>query len=213
MQYSDSIDDFAEIMKTGNNGGYANNWLVADRKSNEIASLELGLKNVTLQRTKDGYFCGANFPVNEKLMKEETDFDPAKLGDSANARRVRWEELMAEYKGKIDVAAGQKFLSDHWDTYEKKEAPSERTLCGHVDLSPRGMKGWQEPYGPAGTGQAKVANASMAGEMSFMAAMGHPCGIDFKAAPHLRLHPQFKWQKEYLRDLDSRPWTKFAAVK
>ena len=32
MQYAASIDDFARIMKEGNNGGYANNWLVADRK-------------------------------------------------------------------------------------------------------------------------------------------------------------------------------------
>ena len=46
MQYSASIDDFARIMKDGNTGGYANNWLVADRKNNEVASLELGLKNV-----------------------------------------------------------------------------------------------------------------------------------------------------------------------
>jgi len=213
MQYSASVDDFDRIMRTGNNGGYANNWLVADRKNNEIASLELGLKNVTLLRSKDGYFCGANFPVNEKLIREETHFDPHDLGLSANSRRVRWEELMAEYKGKIDVAAGQKFLADHWDTLEKKEAPSERTLCGHVDLSLRGMKGWQEPYGIAGTVQAKVADAAMAERMSLLAAMGHPCGIDFKAAAHLRLHPEFNWQKGHLRDLDSRPWTLFNIAK
>jgi hypothetical protein len=54
MQYAASIDDFARIMKDGNNGGYANDWLVADRKTNEIASLELGLKNVTLERKKTG---------------------------------------------------------------------------------------------------------------------------------------------------------------
>jgi Phospholipase B len=213
MQYSASVDDFDRILRTGNNGGYANNWLVADRKNNEIASLELGLKNVTLLRSKDGYFCGANFPVNEKLIREETHFDPHDPGLSANSRRVRWEELMAEYKGKIDVAAGQKFLADHWDTLEKKEAPSERTLCGHVDLSPRGMKGWQEPYGIAGTVQAKVADAAMAEQMSFLAAMGHPCGVDFKAAAHLRLHPQFNWQKGHLQDLDSRLWTLFTVAK
>jgi hypothetical protein len=213
MQYSASIDDFDRIMRKGNNGGYANNWLVADRKNNEIASLELGLKNVTLLRSKDGYFCGANFPVNEKLIREETNFDPHDLGLSANSRRVRWGELMAEYKGKIDVAAGQKFLADHWDTFEKKEAPSERTLCGHVDLSPRGMKGWQEPYGIGGTVQAKVADAAMAERMEFLAALGHPCGMDFKAAPHLRLHPEFNWQKDYLRDLDSHPWTLFTVAK
>ena len=43
MQYSNSIDDYARIMQKGNNGGYANNWLIADRKTNEVADLELGL--------------------------------------------------------------------------------------------------------------------------------------------------------------------------
>jgi hypothetical protein len=213
MQYSASIEDFARIMKTGNNGGYANNWLIADRKSNEIASLELGLKNVTLLRKKDGYFCGANFPVNEKLVSEETNVDPADMSFGANARRLRWEQLMAENKGKIDIAAGQKFLADHWDTFDKKEEPNERTLCGHIDLSPRGVKGWQEPFGIAGAVQAKVTDAVMAEQMSLAAMMGHPCGISFKAAPHLRRHPEFNWQKKYLRDLNSQPWTLFSIAK
>jgi hypothetical protein len=213
MQYSSSIDDFARIMKGGNNGGYANNWLVADRKTNEIASLELGLKNVTLRRSRNGYFLGSNFPVNRKLTKEETEFNPNDLSLSANARRVRWLQLMAEFKGRIDVAAGQKFLSDHYDSFAKKTEPNERTLCGHVDLSPRGMKSWQEPYGPAGAVQAKVTDSTMAGQMSFVASMGHSCGIDFKAAEHLAKHPQFDWQKPYLRDLDSHPWTEFSILR
>ena len=69
MQYASSIDDFDRIMRDGNNGGYANNWLVADNNTGEVASLELGLKNVTLRRTKDGYFVGANFPVNPTLIR------------------------------------------------------------------------------------------------------------------------------------------------
>jgi hypothetical protein len=116
MQYSANIDDFARIMKDGNNGGYANDWLVADTRNNEIAHLELGLKNVTLERTKDGYFVGSNFPKNEKLIREETNFDPTNMSVSANARHVRWEQLMAENKGKIDLAAAQRFESDHYDT-------------------------------------------------------------------------------------------------
>ena len=64
MQYASSITDFARIMEAGNNGGYANTWLVADRKTNEIASLELGLKNVDLLRKSDGYFVGSNFPAD-----------------------------------------------------------------------------------------------------------------------------------------------------
>ncbi|HET9321292.1 MAG TPA: C45 family peptidase, partial [Bryobacteraceae bacterium] len=96
MQYSSSIDDFARIMKDGNNGGYANNWLVADTRKNEIASLELGLKHVTLQRTKDGYFVGSNFPENAELIRDEAPEFPVKdMSISANARHVRWEQLMA----------------------------------------------------------------------------------------------------------------------
>src|SRR3984957_13250541 len=124
-QYSNSIDDFARIMKDGNNGGYANNWLVADRKTNEIASLELGLKNVTLNRSKDGYFVGSNFPVDEKLAREETDFDMKDPSDSANARHERWLQLMQENKGKIDANAAGHFLADHFDSYEKKVDPDE----------------------------------------------------------------------------------------
>ena len=213
MQHADSIDDFARIMKEGNNGGYANDWLVADRKTNEIASLELGLKNVTLERTKDGYFVSANFPINARLTSEETKFNPQDAGASANARHIRWEQLMRENKGRIDVAAAQRFLADHYDTFEKKQEPNERTLCGHVDLSPRGMPTWEPPYGTAGAVQNKVTDSSLAGRMSFLAAAGHACGIDFKAAAHLQQHPEFNWQAPYLRDMNSYPWTAFSIAK
>ena len=210
MQYSASIDDFARIMKDGNNGGYANNWLVADNKNNEIASLELGLKHVTLKRTKDGYFVGSNFPENADLIKDEASEFPANdQSISANARRVRWEQLMAENKGKIDVAAAQHFLADHYDSFDKVTAPSERTLCGHIELSPRGSKPWQQDFGPAGAVQNKATDATMASHMSFTAAMGHSCGLDFKAAEHLKNHPEYAWEKDVLRDLDSHQWTTF----
>ena len=213
MQYASSIDDFARIMKEGNNGGYANTWLVADRKNNEIGSLELGLKNVTLERKKDGYFVGSNFPINPKLVREETNFDVKDMKQSANARRVRWEQLMAEHKGKIDVAAAERFMADHYDSYDKKDEPDERSLCGHVDLSPRGSPAWQPPFGIAGTVQNKVSDATMAAHMSLAVATGHACGISFKAAEHLAKHPEFAWQKSLLRDLDAGPWTTFSVAQ
>lgn len=213
MQYAASIDDFARIMKEGNNGGYANNWLVADYKTNEIASLELGLKNVNLWRTRDGYFGGANFPVDPKLITEETDFAVNDPGSSANARRIRWDQLMQENRGRIDVAAGKRFLADHYDTYEKRDDPNERTLCGHIDLSGRGLKPWQAEHGPAGAVQNKVADAAMAERLSFAAAAGHACGLDFNAAGHLRKYPAFEWQRPLLRDLPARPWTVFTAAR
>jgi Phospholipase B len=213
MQYSSSIDDFARIMKDGNNGGYANDWLIADRNTGEIASLELGLKHVELKRTKDGYFAGSNYPINPQLTKDETDFDIKDMSNSANARHARWDQLMAENKGRIDVALGQKFLADHYDSYDKKIEPDERTLCGHIELSARGSKPWQPPFGTAGAVENKVADASMAEQMSLTASMGHSCGIHFKSAKHLKAHPEFAWEKEVLRNLDSHPWTTFKASR
>jgi hypothetical protein len=212
MQYAGSIDDFARIMEAGNNGGYANTWLVADRKTNEIGSLELGLKNVTLLRKKDGYFVGSNFPANPKLVKEETDFNVHDMSNTANARHARWDQLMAQYKGKIDVTAAKSFLADHYDTYEKKEDVDERTLCGHIERSPRGDPGWQPPYGDAGAVQNKVADATLAEHMSFVAAAGHACGINFNAAEYLEKHPNFGWEKPLLRDMDAFPWTTFIST-
>jgi hypothetical protein len=211
MQYSASIDDFERIMKDGNNGGYANNWLVADRKNNEVASLELGLKNVILKRTKDGFFVGSNFPADAKLAKEETTFNLADKSHSDNARHARWLQLMDQYRGKIDIAAGEKFLGDHFDTYENKVNAGERTLCGHVDLSPRGMPTWQGPYAPVGAVQNKITDAAGAEKMTLTAALGHACGLHFKAAEHLAKHPEYAWFKPVLKDMDARPWTKFSA--
>jgi phospholipase B-like protein len=212
-QYSASIDDFARIMKDGNNGGYANSWLLADSHTNEVGRLELGLKNVTLERTKDGYFVGSNFPISEKLIREETDFDPKDAGQSCLARHVRWEQLMAENKGKIDVAAAQRFLADHYDTIEKKDDANERTLDGHIDLSPRGSSGWVGPYGTAGAVQNKAADAAMIKTMTFTAAAGHACGKNFKAAEHIAAHPDYDWQKALQRDMDAYPWTSFSVSK
>ena len=211
MQYAASIDDFARIMKDGNNGGYANNWLVADRNTGEIADLELGLRNAHLERTRDGFFVGSNFPIDPRLTREETTFKPDDRASSPNARHARWLELMKANRGAIDVAAGQRFLADHYDAIARKVQPGERTLCGHVDLSPRGVSDWLEPYAPAGTVQNKVTSAALAGKMSFTAALGHACGRNFRAASHLSRHPRFAWYRPVLQDLNARPWTEFQA--
>lgn len=212
MQYAGSIDDFDRLMRQGNNGGYANTWLLADTKTNEIARLELGLKNVNLERTRDGYFSGANFPISRKLEDEETEYNRQSPGVSGNARRARWDRLLQENQGQIDAASGQRFLADHDDTFTRVHEPSQRTMCGHIDLAADGLPGWQPPYGPAGTVQAKVTDAAMATKLSFTASLGHPCGLRFRAASHLREHPEFGWLKDHLRDLPSHPWTQFSAA-
>lgn len=213
MQYSASIDDVARIFKDGNNGGYANDWLIADTTKGEIASLELGLKNVTLERKTDGYFVGSNFPINPKLAAEETTFATQDPSNSPNARHRRWEQLMAENKGKIDVHMAQQFLSDHVDSFTGKAEPNERTLCGHVEFCPRGMGTWQPPFGTAGAAQNKATDTAMAAKLEFVAAAGHACGTDFIAAKHLEQHPELAWEKPELRDMKAYPWTKIAPQK
>ncbi len=211
MQYSESVDDFARIMEDGNNGGYANTWLIGDRKRNEIARLELGLKYVTLERTKDGYFVGSNFPINPKLIAEETDFPANDPNTPDEVRHRRWDQLMAENKGRIDVETGKKFETDHYDLLTKEIDPNERTICGHIDKSSRGLKGWQDPYGPAGTVEAKVADSAMAEKMSFVAGAGHPCGVEFHAKEFLEAHKEYAWQAPLLEDLKAHAWTVVSA--
>jgi len=213
LQYAGSIDDYVRIIKEGNNGGYANDWLIGDRKTGEIAYLELGLKNTPLWRTKDGYFVSSNLARDPKLIKDETSgFDPNDGSSSMNARHIRGEELMTQAKGKIDVTMAEQFLADHFDSFEKKDQPNERSLCGHVDNSSRGAKEWGwDAYNPGGAVQGKAADSALAAKMSFVARAGHPCGADFVAADFLDHHPEYAWQKPLLRDMKAGPWTVFTA--
>jgi len=211
LQYAGSIDDYTRIMLDGNNGGYANDWLLGDRKTGEIAQLELGLKAYKLWRTKDGVFAGSNWARDPRVLKEDTpQFDPNNLETSPNARRVRWEQLLNENKGKIDVSLAQQMLADHADSFEKKTEADERTLCGHVDTTVRGVSLWDwQAFYPGGAVQGKAADSAMAKDMRLVARTGHPCGEDFLAKPFLAAHPEFAWQEPYLRDMKAGPWTEF----
>jgi hypothetical protein len=212
LQYAGSIDDYVRIIKEGNNGGYANDWLIGDRNTGEVAYLELGLKNTPLWRTKDGYFVSSNFARDPKVLREETTFDPDDASSSPNARHIRADELVQQAKGKIDVKLAEQFLSDHFDSFEKKQQPDERSLCGHVDASPRGVKEWAwDANNPGGAVQGKATDSKMAANMSFVARAGHPCGADFLAQDFLEQHPEYSWQKPLLRDMKAGPWTKFQA--
>jgi hypothetical protein len=212
LQYGASIDDFVRIMLDGNNGGYANDWLIGENRTGEIARFELGLKNHKLERTRDGCYVGANFPLDPKLIAEETHFDPDNDESSPNARRARWDALVSEWKGKIDIEAAKAFETDIFDVIEGEHQASERTLSGRVESSPRGCPEWDwEPYFPGGTVQNKVVDAALAEQMSFWAALGHHGAPDFLVGPFLEEHPEFSWMRPLLKDLRSRPWSRFQA--
>lgn len=213
MQYAGTIDEYVAIIKDGNNGGYANDWLIGDRKTGEIAYLELGLKNTPLWRTKDGYFVSSNFARDPQLIKTEApDFKADDLSLSENARRVTWEKKMAEAKGRIDVEMAEQFLADHEDSYTGKVEANSRSLCGHIDNDPKGVPEWDDgPYYPDGAVTGKVSSSELAEHMGLIAHAGHPCGEDFRAAPFLAKHPEYGYLKPILKDMPSGPWTRFAA--
>ena len=213
MQYGRSIDDFVRIMLEGNNGGYANDWLLGDTKTGEVAQFELGLKEHTLKRTKDGGFVGSNFPEGEALIRLETKFDPNNPGSSPNARRKRWGQLVDQHKGKIDAELGKALETDVFDAFEGKPGANERTLTGRVETSPRGVPEWDwTPYYPGGTVQSKVIDASMAARMEFWAAIGHHNAPDFVAEDFLNERPEYAWMRGLLKDLRARPWSRFSGT-
>lgn len=213
-QYASSIDDFVRIMTTDNNGAYANDWLVGDTKTNEIAKLKLGLKNHRVWRTKDGYFIGSNFASDEKLIAEETTFNPQDTVQSVFVRKARWEQLMEENKGNINAEMGKAFEADHLDASLGSAAANSNVLCGHVDEDPKGLPEFSwAPYFPGGSVQGKVTTAALAKDMKIWARMGHPCGRDFIAAAFFEKHPEYEWQGKFLKDMKSNAWTMFEAKK
>ena len=214
-QYSNNIDDVIRIFTTGNNGGYANDWLIGDTKTNEVAKLELGLKYSRVWRSKDTAMIGSNFASDPTLIAKETTFNPNEKTSSPNARKLRMEELViVDLKGKLDAQSGMMVEADHKDALQNKNANNRCVICGHIDEDPKGCVEWDyPPFYPMGAVQGKVTTAGLAKDMKFWAHMGHPCGKDFVGAPFYKLHPEFKWMSKYLVEMKAYPWTLFTAGK
>jgi hypothetical protein len=209
-QDANSLDAWSEIMKRGNNGGYANAWLIGDINSKEIARLELGLKYVGYEKKRDGYFVGSNVAENRKILRHETERNDTDIRLSSIARRVRWKQLMKQNAGKIDLEMAKRFEADHYDTWRDKVHPGGRTLCGHFELDET-PQGHDVPFDCSGTVDGKVVDATMAKQMSFAARWGSACGMPFESEKFLEAHPQFESMTGLLKDRPRQPWAVFRA--
>ena len=209
-QYASTIDEWCSIMKEGNNGGYANAWLIGDINTNEIARLELGLKYIGFEKKKDGYFVGSNVAEDLRILRFETKSKEEDIKTSSVARRVRWKQLMKENAGIINLELGEKLEADHYDTYLNSNTPDMRTLCSHpnLDSDPYGV---DVPFAPWGTLDGKVVDSKMAKQMSFVARWGSACGTPFIAKDFLEQHQQFDWMNGLIKDRPAQPWTTFRA--
>jgi hypothetical protein len=212
-QDASSIDEWASVMRRGNNGGYANSWLIGDVNTNEIARLVIGLRYTSLEKKLDGFFTGSNIAEDLRILRLETNMNSEDIRDNTVSRRLRWNQLMAQFAGKIDLELAKRFEADHYDMLLQKENPGSHTLCSHGDLDPE--PGWlaSMPFNPVGTYDAKVVDSRMAKGMSFAARWGSACGIPFIAAKFLAAHPQYSWMKGLLKDRPTEAWTVFTAGK
>ena len=211
VQYADTIDVWMKIMLQDNNGGYANDWLIGDVKTGEIAWLELGTFNHAIDRTFDGVFVGSNVATSEQV-RSETQFNYDDDSGSCTARQKRWGELIEPSRTRLNVEMAKGFLADHYDAFSGRDSPNRNTLCGHVELDDRGAPEWEMgPYYPAGAYDGKITDSNLASKGAFWAHWGKPCGTDFNAGSFLSQHPEYDWQQPRLRDIKAYPWTLFNA--
>jgi hypothetical protein len=214
-QYATGIDDWVARMEAGNNGGYANMWLLGDIKTGEIADYEQGLIYQNLRKRSDGFFYGDNAPEDPRIRNlESSDTGYNDIRQQTGARRVRWPQLLAQHDGRIDASIGQTMLADTFDPYLGYINPSSRTICSHYDVDPMAFVSdpnavWNVPFYPAGSVDAKVTTAADAEAMTLWARFGRADGAPFDAAEFLRQHPQWGWQDGYLQSRPSQPWTLF----
>lgn len=206
-QYADDIDHWISLMNAQNNGGYANSWLIGDTKTGEIARYEEGLLYQSLARTTDGYYWGDNAPTDPRIRNLEcfgTGFSDIRTPNGA--RQVRWQQLLEQHDGHIDVAIGQRMLGDTFDPYLNYTHPSARTICAHSDVDPCESSSLT-PFTPFGSIDGKVADSADIAAMRLWARFGRADGTGFDAAEFLRQHPQWNWQRGYLKDRPEQPWT------
>ncbi len=220
-QYSRTLDDFVRIMSDGNNGGYANTWLIGDIKANEIGKLELGLLNVTFSRSKTGFYDGENYVDDSKMIREEcapTLWEtlsnwPDQLANAncVTARRMRWYTIMEEYKGEVDAELAMSFEADQFEQALGRINPGGFVLMARMEVTNIPEIPGAEAPRPFGANEAKVVTADLAEKMRFWARMGHPDGSEFQWAPFFMEYPQFAWQAPYLKNLTGNPWTLFSS--
>jgi len=175
IQYSESIDEMVDYFLNRNNGLFANEWVMGDTKTGEIASLELALFNHKLKRTKNGFYYSVNAAKDDKVRWELFSiFGLGILGRiilpkyQARARDIKFEEIKEEYYGKIDVDLARKIMS----TY-----PICDVLDGKIIMF-----------------DCKVTDSELVDNFGLWAFMGNPGHADFESEKY----PIHKEREEYV---------------
>jgi hypothetical protein len=207
-QRAGTIEHWVELFREGNNGGYANSWLLAEGHTGRIAAYELTSRREELQPPiASGAYASCNIPLSTVIRRQDNDdtgWD--NILSSSGARRLRFEQLIEQHKGHIDVAVAQTILSDHHDPYSRSDTPSGRTICGHFDTDKGSGHG---PFYPWGSLDGKVTTSALLERQTMSARWGRACGTPFVAAQFFADNPQYRWMRDLTKDRPSRNWTEF----
>ena len=244
MEYSKTLDDYEKYFKENNSGDYANTWYIAKvasletntspspspspssssttpsttppKSEDEIMRIELGVKYVNVERTKDGYFIGFNACYDARIRNLECSNDGYyDIRRHSGSRRVRLEQLMRQYKGKINAQTAKLIISDHMDVYTNKDLKCSRTVCAHYELDGReymSQESRPKPFQPRGAVDAKICTSSLCRNIKFLARWGNACGTPFKKKEFCDKNIQWEYQLTFLEDRDRQPWSFCSAV-
>lgn len=214
-QHATSIDEFVDLIEKGNNGGYANIWFVADAKTGEVARYEQGLQFQQLVRTTDGFLFGCNAADDPRIRNLEcVDNGYNDPRQQTGARRLRFKQLIPSLRGEMDAERAKLVLADTFDPYLGYDCPSSRDICAHYDADPQYFADdrtavWNIPFYPAGSVDGKCAEAADIDVVSMWGRFGRADGVPFDAEGFLSAHPQWDWQRGYLKSRPHQPWTHF----
>ncbi len=160
LQDSDSIDGVVAALRDGNNGLYANEWLIGDAKTDEAAMFELGTHRSRLWRSSrgewfggtPGFYWGCNTTKDLDVRLETV---PGVLGKPANVvfhpedRDRAWLGLYDAHHGRIDAAFGVRALTTPplaaFRSIDAKVATSDqiRRLEAHAVFGPPLGRVWE----------------------------------------------------------------------
>ena len=217
MQYGNSLDDYVAMLTERNSGDYACAWLFGDTRANEIMRVELGLKYVNVERTKNGYFIGFNAPYDPRIRNLEsgnTGWDDMRRHQGA--RRVRLQQMMEEHKGRLDVETAKQLIGDHYDVYLNKVNPCSRTTCSHYELDAREFMSQADrpkPYEPRGAVDGKAIDTATAQRMQLWGRWGSSCGMGFYKDAFCDRNMIWDNLRPYLHDRPPQPWTLFGVYR
>ncbi len=170
-----------------------------------------------LKKKTDGYFIGFNACYDARIRNLECTNDGFfDIRRHSGARRVRLEELMVQYKGKINTETAKLIIADHYDVYTKTELKCSRTVCAHYELDERkymSQESRPKPFQPRGALDAKIGSSSLCKQMKFLARWGSACGTPFDKTIFCDNHKQWDYQRPFLEDRKGEPWIICSSVR